>query len=282
MAVVLPSLQRRRTLAALAIGLSVPTGAAVAADAPLRIGLAPFLSPAALLQAFRRIREHLERSLARPVEMVTAKDFVALIEATRRGDYDVALLPAHIASLVVTDWRFRPLAGVDEPVVVQVYVRATGPIQKPSDLGGGKVGMLDALALTATVGRQWLQEQGLAAAVSVIAMPSINSAMIALDRGEVEAVVAGDSQLVSLPAGTPRTERVLATVGKIPGPTYVAHPRLAPAEVERVRSALLAYRPDPSRPSTTANAVLHAVGVERFARLESYADQVRRALAQRP
>lgn len=282
MAVVLPSLQRRRGLAALAVWLGLPAGAAVAADAPLRIGLSPFLSPAALLQAFRPIREHLERSLARAVEMVTAKDFAALVEATRRGDYDVALLPAHIASLAVTDWRFQPLAGVDEPVLVQVYVRATGPIQKPSDLSGGKVGMLDAFALTAAVGRQWLQEQGLGTAVSISALPSVNSAMIALDRGEVEAVVANNSQLLSLPPSTPRTERLLATVGNIPGPTYVAHPRLGTAEAERVRSALLAFRPDPSRPATTTNAVLQAVGAERFARLEPYAEQVRRALAQRP
>lgn len=276
------SLRRRRGLAALAAWLALPGGVARAADGPLRIGLAPYLSPAALLQAFRPIREHLEASLARPVEMVTAKDFAALIEATRRGDYDVALLPAHIASLAVADWQFVPLAAVNEPVTVEVYVRAAGPIHKPADLRGAKVGMLDALALTATVGRQWLQQQGLAAAVSVIALPSINSAMISLDRGEVEAVVAGSSQLMALPAGTPRTERLLAAVTDIPGPVYVAHPRVAPGESARVRAALVAYRPDPSRPLAATNAVLQPVTAAQLARMEPYAAQARRVLAQRP
>lgn len=271
---------RRRILAALAAWLG--GAGAAGADGPLRIGLAPYLSPAALLAAFRPLREHLERSLARPVEMVTAKDFAALIEATRRGDYEAALLPAHIARLAVADWRFEPLAHVDEPVVVQVLVRAGGPIKGAADLRGTRAGMLDALSLTATVGRQWLQEQGLSASVTVLALPSINSALISLDRDEVEMVVAGASQLVNLPASTPRTERVLATAREIPGPIYVSHPKLAPAAVAALRAALTAFRPDPSRPTTTTNAVLRPVTAEQLAPLEPYAAQARRALAQRP
>jgi phosphonate transport system substrate-binding protein len=280
-----PSVARRRSLAAVAAGvawLCYPGRAAAAPAAPLRIGLVPYLSPTALLEAFRPMREHLERALARPVEMVTAKDFAALIEATRRGDHDAAFLSAHIARLSVTDWRFEPLAGVNEPVTVQVLVRADGPIRSASDLRGGKVGMLDALALTATVGRQWLQEQGLASSVTVVALPSINSALISLDRGEVGAVVSGASQLVAMPAGTPRTERVLATVRDIPGPIFVAHPRMPPAEVLALRAALVAYRPDPARLRAPSNAPLQVLTAEQLASLEPYAAQARRALALRP
>jgi phosphonate transport system substrate-binding protein len=273
---------RRRGLLALAAWLGLAGHAHAAPDTPLRIGLAPYLSPVALLAAFRPMREHLERTLARPVEMVTAKDFAALIDATRRGDYDAVLLPAHIARLAVADWRFEPLANVKDPVVVQVLVRAGGPIKSVSDLRGGRAGMLDAISLTATVGRQWLQEQGLGVSVTVVALPSINSAMISLDRGEVEMVVAGASQLISLPSGTPRTERVLTVARDIPGPVYVADPRLAPAEVAGLRAALLAYRPDPSKPTTTTNAVLQTVSAEQLATLEPFAAQVRRALASRP
>lgn len=276
---------RRRSLAALAAGvawLCCPGVAAAAPDTPLRVGLVPYLSPTALLEAFRPMREHLERSLARPVEMVTARDFAALIEAARRGDYDAAFLPSHLARLSVADWRFEPLAGVNEPVTVQVLVRADGSIRSASDLRGGKAGMLDALALTATVGRQWLHEQGLASSVTVVALPSINSALISLDRGEVEAIVSGASQLMAVPAGTPRTERVLATVRDIPGPVFVAHPRMPPAEVQALRAALVAYRPDPARPKITSNAPLQALTAEQLAPLEPYAAQARRALPQRP
>ena len=55
-----PSRRRRCWARAGALG---GTGTAAARSrAPLRVVLAPFLSPAALLTAYRPLREHLERS----------------------------------------------------------------------------------------------------------------------------------------------------------------------------------------------------------------------------
>lgn len=273
---------RRRSLAALAALLCMIRPASAATGQPVRLGLAPYLSPTALLAAFRRLREHLERVLERPVEMVTAKDFNALVDATKRGDYDAVLLPAHIARLAISDWGYEALAGTLESAQVAVLVRADGPIKSVTDLRGTKAGMLDSMSLTSAVGRQWLQDQGLAANVTVVAMPSINSALISLDRGELEMVVAADTQLLNLPAGTPRTERVLVTLRDIPGPIYVARPGLSAAEVTRLRAALTSFQPDSARPNGAANTALHAVPAARLMALEPFAAQARRALAQRP
>jgi phosphonate transport system substrate-binding protein len=272
---------RRRALHALAaIGLAPWTGlATAAAGAPLRIALAPFLSPTALLNAFRPLREHLERELDRPVEMITEKDFRSLVEATRRLDHDVVQLPAHLARLAITDWRYQQLAGTIELLDVQVLVKAGGPVHDVAALKGQRVGMLDPLSLTATVGRRWLAQQGLADEVEVLALPSINSALFALDRGEVAMIVAGATQLAGVPPGTPRSERVLATVGNIPGPVYVARPTVAPAEVERIRAAMATFRPDPARPLSAANSVLRPHDAARLAALDPLAAVARQALA---
>jgi len=272
---------RRRALRALAgagvlplIGLP-----STAAGAPLRIALAPFLSPTALLNAFRPLREHLERELDRPVEMVTEKDFRSLVEATRRLDHDVVQLPAHLARLAMVDWRYQQLAGTLELVDVQVLVRVDGPVREPAGLKGQRVGMLDPLSLTATVGRRWLQQQGLADEVEVLALPSINNALFALDRGEVAMIVAGSTQLAVLPPSTPRSERVLATIGNIPGPVYVARPTVAAAEIERIRAAMGSFRPDPARPLTAANSALRPHDAARLASLDPLAAVARQALA---
>ena len=198
---------RRLALCALAAACTAPWSSrpSRAAGAPLRIALAPFLSPAALLNAFRPLREHLERELDRPVEMVTEKDFRSLVEATRRLDHDIVQLPAHLARLAMVDWRYQQVAGTLELVDVQVLVKADGVVREPAGLKGQRVGMLDPLSLTATVGRRWLQQQGLADEVEVLALPSINSALLALDRGEVAMIVAGATQLVNLPPSTPRS-----------------------------------------------------------------------------
>lgn len=264
---------RRRCLAAL-LAAAVPFGRA--AGPSLRIALAPFLSPTALLNAFRPVREHLERELDRPVEMVTEKDFRSLVEATRRRDHDIVQLPGHLARLAMTDWGYAQLAGTVEVLDVLVLVKADGPVREPAALKGQRVGMLDPLSLTATVGRRWLQQQGLAEHTEVLALPSINSGLFALDRGEVAMVVAGRTQLIDLPPSTPRTDRVLATIGDIPGPIYIARPGLP--DLERIRAAMGSFRPDPNRPTSAPNSLLRPLDPARLAALDGYAAAARQAL----
>lgn len=270
-----PAVSRRALLAA-AGALALP---AVRAAAPLRIALSPFLSPAALLSAFRPLREHLERSLRRTVEMHTAKDFRSLVAATRRGEHDVVQLPAHLARLASIDWGWRQLAGTVEQVDVLVLVKGDGPIREPAALKGHRAGMLDALSLTATVGRRWLQQQRLAGAVEVVAQTSVNSAMFALDHGDVAMVVAGSTQLASLPAATPRGERVLATIGDIPGPIYLARPGLSDLDTDALRLAMVTFAPDPGRPLTASNAALRPLDEARMKALDPYAAIARQLLA---
>lgn len=278
------SLRTHRRLVLQAIGtlaLSSAAPGAIAqapAAAPLNIALAPFLSPAALLAAFAPLRWHLERRLARPVEMVTARDFRALVEATRRGDHDVVQLPAHLARLAMLDWGWHMLVAPTANVTVLVCVKDQGPVRTAADLRGRRVGMLDALSLTAAVGRHWLEQQGLAGATTVVAMASVNTALFALDRDEVAAIVCADTQLNSLPASTPRGERVLATIGDIPGPTFVARPGLPAAELDALRTALESFQHDPAQPPTAANSPLRPLSPARLARLDGYAAVARQAL----
>ncbi len=274
-----PTFTRRRSLATIAALGGAALSPLRAAGAPLRVGLVPFMSPTVLLNAFRAVREHLERSLDRPIEMLTSKDFRSLVEASGRNEYDMVLLPAHVARLAMVDWRYEPVAGTVDALHVQVLVKGSGPVKTAADLKGQSAGMLDALSLTATVGIKWLQDQGLAGSVKVQALPSINSAMFALDRNEVAMVVAGTTQLLLLPASTPRNERVLATIRDIPGPIYVARPGLPPDELARLRAAMAAFKPDAASPTTASNSMLRPVGAAELAALDPFVAIARQALA---
>lgn len=271
---------RRRFCIAAGAAALVPARAAAAE--PLRIALAPFLSPNALLSLYRPLREHLERSLARPVEMLTAKDFRALAEDARRDtEFDVVQFPAHLARLAMMDWRYEQVGAPTERVTVVVVVRGAGPVRAPADLRERSVGMLDPLSLTATVGRRWLQEQGLAEQVRVSALPSVNSGFYALEREEVAAFVAADTQLQTLPADTPRGERVLARLTDIPGPLFVASPRMPPAALATLRAAMGRFEPDPARPATAANSHFRLIEPARLAKLDPLVAIARQALATR-
>ena len=272
---------RRRHLPALTAALATAGRAGARGGVPLRMALAPFLSPAALLATFRPLREHLEARLQRPVEMFTARDFRALAEATRRGEHEVAQMPAHLARLAMVDWGWRLLAAPERTVTVEVVVRDGGPVRTPAELRGRRVGLLDPLSLTATVGRRWLQGQGLDADVTVIVQPSVNSALYALDRGEIAALVCADSQRAGLPPATPQSAVVLARIGGIPGPTYIARPDLPAAELEALLAALRSFQPDPARPFTAANSRLRPLAPDELARLDDHVALARAALAAR-
>ena len=246
---------------------------------PLRITLAPYLSPGALLAAWRPLREQLQQRLARPVELLTARDFRALADATRRGEHEVAQLPAHLARMAMLDWRWQPLPSPHEQVTVIVAVKGDGPVRSAADLRGQPVGMLDPLSLTATIGRRWLQRQGLDAGSPVVTMASVNSALHALAAGEVAAVVAADSQLTALPPGTPRGERVLASVTDIPGPQFIARPDLGSGELAQLREAMGAFVHDPAKPVNAANAPLRMTEPARLAALDDLVGLARAALS---
>jgi phosphonate transport system substrate-binding protein len=275
-------LTRRQALARLgaASALALPGAPGRAAGtAPLTLALAPFLSPAALFAAFEPLRAHLQQRLARPVELVSSRDFRSHVLSTQRGEHDLVQLPAHLGRLAMLDWGWRMLATADEVSQVIVAVRDGGPVTTPAALRGRTVAMLDPLSLTATVGRRWLQQQGLAEGVTVQALPSINSMLFALDRGEVDAFVAADTQLRTLPPATPRGERVLARIEGIPAPLLLARPGLPGPELQALVDALTRFEPDPSRPASVANSRLVPLPAARLAALDVYAQIARRALA---
>jgi len=272
----------RRALLALPAGMALPAARAQGL-APLRLGLAPYLSPAALFNTFRPVREHLERALTQPVELLTARDFVALAAAVRNREYEIALLPAHMARLAVADWGWLPMARTVATSEVQVLVRADGPVRAPADLRGRRIGMLDLHSLTAAVGVQWLraQQPPLADAVEIATLPSINSALHALVLDEVAAVVAAATQLLGLPPSTPTNHRLLARLPDIPGPWYVARPGLPAETLARWRDALHAFEPDAQRSATAANSRLTPLTAAETERMEMHAGFLRRQLAPR-
>jgi len=279
------SLHRRQLLAwAGLLGASTlraqpaPSGQALP---PLVIVLTPFLSPGALLAVYRPLREHLEHQLHRPVQMFTAKDFRTLAEETRRGEHAVVQLPAHLARLAMLDWDYELLAApaLAVTVVVVAGVKTGGSVRCAADLRGRSVGMLDPLSLTATVGRRWLEVQGIAADVQVLHMASVNSAMFALDRNEIAAFVAADTQLAALPPGTPRGERVLASIGDIPGPLLLAGPALPTGERAALREALESFKPDPTKALSAPNSKQVPLAESRLKALDAYAAIARQILA---
>lgn len=270
-------LQRREWLL-LAGGLAAgPLRAQTPGQPPLQIAVAPFLTPSAMLAAFRPLREHLQQRLQRPVEFYTARDFVDLLEQSRRGAFDISLLPAHLAGLAIQDWRFLPLAATISATKVLVLVRNDQRILSAADLRGRSVGALGQLSLSAASGALWLRQQKLEPGrdVSILPQSSINSALLNLQHGDVDAVFATRTQLDLLTPGQFNAFISLAELADIPAPIYVARPGTPVPQLQRWRAALHGFRPDANSPVTVVNSRLHEPSPAELKRLAALRDMAR-------
>jgi glutathione S-transferase len=142
--------------------------------------------------------------------------------------------------------------------------------------------MLDLMSLSSAVGVQWLREQGQTVIedVEIVTVPSDNSALIALARDDVAAVVAVASQLLDLKPEVAGGRRTLAHLADIPGPWHVGRPGVPAATVARWRDALLAFAPDLKRLPTAPNSRLTPLSVADTQAVEAYAAHLRVQLAQ--
>lgn len=245
---------------------------------PLQFTLAPFLSAVALLASYRPLREHLQQRLARPVEMLTTRDFRTLVDGTHRAEHEVVQLPAHLARMAMVDWGWQPLPSSVEHVMLVIAVRTDGPLRRTADLRGQSIAMLDPLSLSATAARRWLRREKLAGAVDVVTMASVNSALHALERGEVAAIAVADTQIRAAPPGTPRPERVLHEVTVMPAPQYMARPGTGAAAMAALSAALQSFVPDPGRPRSAPNSLLRWAPASQWPALDDYAAEARSLL----
>ncbi len=248
----------------------------------LTVGLPPFLSAGALLETVRPLREHLERSLGRPVAFYGARDFRTLYAAVQAGEYDLAVLPAHVAAVAIADWQFAPLVSMQDDTTLVVMVRKDGPLQQLAQLRGRRIGMLEPFSLTALIGRQWLRNLQLEPGrdVTVVTQPAVNSGVMALERGEIDALMLANFQVEAMYGASPGQLREIAQGPPMPAPLMVASPRLSAAEVAALRYALQAFKPEkrPDSPPGAFDRPLRPPSPERLRRIEALLEPTRALL----
>jgi phosphonate transport system substrate-binding protein len=162
----------------------------------------------------------LEKALAMPVEIVTARDYAALIEAAGRSRIEYAVLSSTaFAALIASCECMEPLAVASSGdgatgFEVLLMVRGDGPITL-EDLKGRKIAVIGGTAVGAPmVALHEIRAAGLDAAAGqaeIVTLATASDAIEALARSEVDAII-GWGALGGL-GGTERvgTERMIAT-----------------------------------------------------------------------
>lgn len=224
-----------------------------ASETAVRVGLVPYLSTRAMLNVYEPLRRHLEAQIGRPVEFYTAASFAALTDNARSPSQPFTLMPMHLALLATTDGGCLLVARSTQESNVHLWApKRLGALQGTA-LRGLRVAVIDPLSIATLQFERWRSSAGLDDALPTRVFPGLNSAVMAVARGEADLVVAATGQLRDLPGQDLEEFVSVATLGSVLTPAFVAQRDTPAALVAAFRSGLLSYRPAP-RPAQGGGA----------------------------
>jgi phosphonate transport system substrate-binding protein len=229
-------------LIALALG---PFPAAYAADrvSPFSIGVAPHTSARVIVEMYQPLRQFLEKSLGRPVEVVTAADFT---EFARRGleqKFDLAVTTGHQAQLFASDAGYLPLLTYKADFKAVILVAASSPIREPRDIAGTTVIGLSPSSLVTIWGQHWLYRNSVANVNLRYVSASDSVAQLVLN-GEASAGMTSLANFENLKPAIRDKLRILDQSLPLAGRVYVLNKRNG-AIKEKVDAALWAFSETP-------------------------------------
>ncbi|MDD5329623.1 MAG: phosphate/phosphite/phosphonate ABC transporter substrate-binding protein [Sulfuricella sp.] len=253
---------------------------ATAAEAPLSVGVFPYLSARSLLTLYQPLHQYLEKELGVPVQFYTAPDFKTFVQRTHQHQYQVVITAPHLARLAQTESGYVPLANYASELRAVVVVAMASPIVSLDELRSKVVAVPDRLAVIPMIGLQLLRERGLRAEADfrLRASQTHGNAVLAVRRGEADAAVVGSLPLSQLPGEVQDEMRTLAVSGPIPSQFIMADPRLPPKLIERLRRALIAFPTTPEGErfvEENGMGGIQAAKESDLKKLDAYAHEVR-------
>ena len=224
-------------------GASIP-----AASEPVRFAIFPYVSPGKLVQFHLPLKEHLERTVGRPVSLVSAPDFDAFTQRTADGDYDYVLTAPHLARLAERRSGYQRVARTLHVVQGIFLARFDSNIHSLRDLEHKTVTMAARVSIIFQMAEHQFRELGLHDGVNftIRETSTHNNAMYAPLRGESDASVTGILLWRKLGQAHKQQLRVIGKTPEAPGFMLMANPDVSAAEVDRVRTAVLGFGHTPA------------------------------------
>lgn len=217
------------------------------AEAPLVLGVFPYVSPAQLMAFHRPLAQHVSEVVSRPVELVSASNFGAFVEATRRGDYDLVLTAPHLGRLAETRDGYRRVVRSRHEVQGVFLARRDSQIERLEDLEGKVLMMAQRVSIIFQMAEESLRQHGLVDGrnIRVIETRTHNNAMWAPLRGEADASVTGTLLLDKLEHAQKDELRIIGRTPAVPGFMLMANARLPAAQVKRLQADLPGWADTP-------------------------------------
>lgn len=218
-------------------------GAARAAEAPLVLGVFPYVSRGQLMEFHAPLKQYLEQQLRRPVDMVTAPNFVDFAERTRKGDYDLVLTAPHLGRLAEVRDGYVRVAKTGHHVYGVFLARRDSGLRSVADLKGRTLMVAQPVSIVYQLAMEELRRNGLEPGrdVTVITTLTHNNSLYAPMRHESDASATGVVLWNTAEADVRAAEVEIGRTPAVPGFMLMANKRLGPALIERIRAAVFAF-----------------------------------------
>lgn len=226
--------------------LIMPLAVLAAELTPLRLGIMPFNSTLALIKTHQPLRQYLETTLGRPVEIYTAADYAAFHRDSLAGQFDLLITGPHFGVMCL-ERDYLPMFHYKTSLRPILVVRAEAGIKEVGMLKGKRIGLSNRLSVSSIVGLKWLEDQGLKVGRDFHVLEKIThgAAIAAVAVGDLDAALTTYTPLKQVP------EDVRARVVEIPSSVEVphlmtlAHNRLGARGVDQLREALRVFPTTP-------------------------------------
>lgn len=210
-------------------------------NAPLTLGVLPNISARVLLTHYQPMREYLQQTLGRAVEVVTANDFRAFAQATREGKYDAVVTASNLGRVAQVDSRWTPIAQY-EPGIPALLVGLASREAPVTQLRGKALALANPQSLVALVGLRWLNGQGLQQGrdFQVVRTPNDDSLGAVLLNGEAPFAIMSMGEFRAKPEAMRQSLRIVRQITTVPGFFVMANPALPAAQRQRLKALILA------------------------------------------
>lgn len=138
-----------------------------AEDDGFEVAIFPYLSVHQLLELYEPLRQHLEQDLAKPVRLVTARDFSAFIQTTHQNPYPLLISAPHMARLAELEADYEAIVRPVVSLFPVVVIETDSGISSLSDLRGAMITTPYASAVITMMARELFLEAGLVEGVDV-------------------------------------------------------------------------------------------------------------------
>lgn len=247
---------------------SVP---AYALGKELLIGLPPYQPARPLIAEYQALATHLRQELNRPVRVVTTKDIRTFTQRMLAGDYEMVVVPGHLARLAQREKGWQPLARFAPDTQVLLLARKQDPDLVPENIKGKTLAMPDRLRLVSIAAEHWLAQHHLLAGRDYTALetPSFGSAVNALLTHQADMAIITRAGINQIRESDWLQIRIVAETASVPMHLFAIRASVAQTERTQLQRALLTYQAPNQVPITT-------VAPETMLAMDAYLEETQR------